>query len=64
MLNELRNFFKEEEGGADQLIVAAVMVMGGIAAAIFFGNEIMDTIKNYIDKFKKPDIEFTDPSND
>lgn len=55
MLKELKNFFKEEEGGADQLIVAAVLVMMGISVAILFGNKIKTTVEGYMKSFKTSD---------
>lgn len=62
MLQEFKNFFREEEGGADQLIIAAIMVMGGISVAIFFGEQIMDTVNGFIKSFTQPEeVNFEQP---
>lgn len=45
MFNLVKDFLRDEEGGADQLIVAALMIVAGIGIAIFFGEEIGKFVK-------------------
>lgn len=50
MLNVLKSFIADEDGGADQLIIAAILVVAGIAVAVFFGEEIGKLVKGLMDK--------------
>jgi len=57
MWNLLKNFFKEDEGGADQLIIAAILVVVGIGIAVLFGDQIYNYVTDLLGGMEKPDTD-------